>query len=156
MARVKDKVAGLVVTSRLSAADFVPYPYGFGMDPQRPESIDLHEFKALAGAFAGLGTPLLLTSLGIPFWKPAYGRLSTCRSPGARFRKNTLSKAWSAISASRRNSSAASRSLLSSAGLLLAAPISSLMSRRPSSGPATRRSSARAGAPSLTLISPAT
>jgi len=84
VARVKDKVAGLVVTSRLSAADFVPYPYGFGMDPQRPESIDLHEFKALAGAFAGLGTPLLLTSLGIPFWKPAYGRPFDVPVPGGK------------------------------------------------------------------------
>ncbi|MDH4197635.1 MAG: hypothetical protein OEW05_09530 [Candidatus Aminicenantes bacterium] len=81
--RIKDKVAGLIMTSRLSATDLVPYPYGFGMDPKRPESIDLGEVKALAGALAGLGTPLLLTSLGIPFWKPFYGRPFDIPVPGA-------------------------------------------------------------------------
>ena len=82
--RIKDDVAGLIVTSRLSAADFVPYPYGFGMDRERPESVNLGEVKALAGTLAGLGAPLLLTSLGIPFWKPFYGRPFDVRVPGGK------------------------------------------------------------------------
>ena len=72
------------MTSRLSATDLVPYPYGFGMDPEQPERMDLGEPKALAGEFVGLGAPLLLTSLGIPFWKPAYGRPFDIPVPGGK------------------------------------------------------------------------
>jgi len=79
--KIKNRVAGLIVTSRLSATDLVPYPYGFGMDAEHPDRMDLAESKALAGALVG---PLLLTSLGIPFWKPAYGRPFDIPVPGGK------------------------------------------------------------------------
>jgi 2,4-dienoyl-CoA reductase-like NADH-dependent reductase (Old Yellow Enzyme family) len=72
--RVREEAPGLLVTSRLSATDMVPFPYGFGMDPDKPERIDLGETKALVGLLARAGVRFLSLSLGIPAWRPHVGR----------------------------------------------------------------------------------
>lgn len=72
--RVRDEIPGRLVTCRLSATDLVPFPYGFGMDPDAPEAVDLGEPKALAAELARAGVRLLALSLGIPAWKPHFGR----------------------------------------------------------------------------------
>jgi 2,4-dienoyl-CoA reductase (NADPH2) len=72
--RIREEAPGLLVTSRLSATDAVPFPYGFGMDPDAPERIDLAETKALVGILARAGVRFLALSLGIPAWRPYFGR----------------------------------------------------------------------------------
>lgn len=70
----REEAPGLLVTSRLSASDAVPFPYGFGMNPDEPERIDLAEAKAVVRLLAGAGVRFLALSLGIPAWKPHVGR----------------------------------------------------------------------------------
>ncbi len=72
--RVREEAPGLLVTSRFSVTDTVPFPYGFGMDPDQPGRIDLAEAKALAGLLVRSGVRFLALSLGIPVWKPYVGR----------------------------------------------------------------------------------
>lgn len=68
--RVREEAPGLIVSSRLSAADLVPFPFGFGMDPDEPERLDLGETKALAVLLAKAGVRVLALSLGVPAWRP--------------------------------------------------------------------------------------
>ena len=82
--RIREESPGLLVTSRLSATDCLPFPYGFGMDPDDPERIDLRETKALAGLLVRAGVPLLALSLGVPAWKPHFGRPFDDPGPGGR------------------------------------------------------------------------
>ena len=81
---VREEAPGLLVTSRLSASDTVPFPYGFGMDPDAPERIDLAEAKALLALLAGAGVGFLAVSLGIPYWKPHFGRPFDTPVPGGK------------------------------------------------------------------------
>lgn len=71
---IRQEAPGLLVTSRISASDTVPFPFGFGMDPDAPETIDLTETKALVSLLARAGVGFLSVSLGIPYWKPHFGR----------------------------------------------------------------------------------
>ena len=68
--QIREEAPGLLVTSRLSATDAVPFPYGFGMDCDEPGKIDLAETKALVRLLARAGVGFLALSLGIPAWKP--------------------------------------------------------------------------------------
>ena len=72
--RIRRDVPRLVVTCRLSAADMVPFPYGFGMDPDRPNAPGLKETKELVARLAKEGVRFLALSLGVPAWKAHYGR----------------------------------------------------------------------------------
>ena len=72
--RIRGEAPGLLLTSRLSATDLVPFPFGFGMDPDAPERPDAAEAKALAGLLGRAGVGFLALSLGIPAWKPYFGR----------------------------------------------------------------------------------
>jgi 2,4-dienoyl-CoA reductase (NADPH2) len=71
---IRQEAPSLLVTSRLSASDTVPFPFGFGMDPDAPGTIDLTETKALVALLARAGVGFLAVSLGIPYWKPHFGR----------------------------------------------------------------------------------
>jgi 2,4-dienoyl-CoA reductase (NADPH2) len=71
---IREEAPGILVTSRLSASDAVPFPYGFGMDPDEPERPDLAEPKALVGLLGQAGVRFLALSLGIPAWRPHVGR----------------------------------------------------------------------------------
>ena len=79
---VREEAPSLLVTSRLSATDLVPFPFGFGMDPDEPERPDLAEAKALVGLLARAGVGFLALSLGIPAWKPHFGRPFDTPVPG--------------------------------------------------------------------------
>ncbi len=79
---VRKEVPDHLVTCRLSATDLVPFPYGFGMDPDAPERPDLTESKALVGLLAGAGVRFLALSLGVPAWKPHFGRPFDLPVPG--------------------------------------------------------------------------
>jgi 2,4-dienoyl-CoA reductase-like NADH-dependent reductase (Old Yellow Enzyme family) len=73
---------GLLLTSRMSATDTVPFPYGFGMDPDSPATPSLKEPLALVSKLVEAGVRLLAYSLGIPYWKPQYGRPFDTPIPG--------------------------------------------------------------------------
>lgn len=79
---IREEAPRLLLTSRLSASDIVPFPYGFGMDPDAPDRIDLGEAKALAGLLARAGVRFLALSLGIPAWRPHVGRPFDLPVPG--------------------------------------------------------------------------
>ena len=81
---IREETPGLLVTSRLSASDTVPFPHGFGMDPDAPEKIDLAETKTLLSLLAGAGVGFLSMSLGVPYWKPHYGRPFDTPVPGGK------------------------------------------------------------------------
>jgi 2,4-dienoyl-CoA reductase (NADPH2) len=71
---IRQEAPGLLVTCRISASDTVPFPFGFGMDPDAPETISLAETKTLVSLLARAGVGFLAASLGIPYWKPYFGR----------------------------------------------------------------------------------
>ncbi len=73
----------LLITSRISAGDTLPFPFGFGMDPDSPAELALDEPLALIAKLAQAGVGLLAYSLGIPYWKPQYGRPFDIPIPGA-------------------------------------------------------------------------
>ena len=81
---VREEAPNLLVTSRLSASDVVPFPYGFGMDPDAPERVDLTEVQAVAGLLARAGVRFLALSMGIPAWRPHVGRPFDRPVPGGR------------------------------------------------------------------------
>ena len=72
--KIKDCVPGMIMTSRISAYDAIPYPYGFGVDKKSWEKEDLTEVKALIKNLLPIGFPLLNVSLGNPHYKPHFGR----------------------------------------------------------------------------------
>lgn len=72
--RIRQEVPRLLVTSRLSVADMVPFPYGFGMDPDRRNRPNLKEPKNLVVRLGREGVRFLALSMGIPAWKAHFGR----------------------------------------------------------------------------------
>jgi 2,4-dienoyl-CoA reductase-like NADH-dependent reductase (Old Yellow Enzyme family) len=81
---IREEAPGLLVTSRISATDTVPFPFGFGMDPDDPETTDLAEAKALIALLVRAGVRFLSISLGIPYWKPHFGRPFDRPLPGGK------------------------------------------------------------------------
>jgi len=52
----------------------IPYPHGFGNNPDHPEQDDLTEPKAFIQLLRELGVDLLNVSLGVPYYNPHVGR----------------------------------------------------------------------------------
>jgi 2,4-dienoyl-CoA reductase-like NADH-dependent reductase (Old Yellow Enzyme family) len=52
----------------------IPYPHGFGNDPESPEQDDLAEPKAFIKMLRECGVDLLNVSLGVPYYNPHVGR----------------------------------------------------------------------------------
>jgi 2,4-dienoyl-CoA reductase (NADPH2) len=81
--RIRQEVPRLLVTARLSAADMVPFPYGFGMDPNKRKTPSLKEAKELVSRLEKEGVRFLALSMGVPAWKAHYGRPFDKPLPGA-------------------------------------------------------------------------
>jgi 2,4-dienoyl-CoA reductase-like NADH-dependent reductase (Old Yellow Enzyme family) len=64
----------LLLAMRLNVWDGVPFPSGFGMDPEAPEREDLSEPRRLTDDLARLGVGLLNVTAGIPRFLPHVGR----------------------------------------------------------------------------------
>jgi 2,4-dienoyl-CoA reductase-like NADH-dependent reductase (Old Yellow Enzyme family) len=140
-----------LVTSRLSATDTVPFPFGFGMDPDEPERIDLAEAKALIARLAREGVLFVALSLGVPAWRPHFGRPFDKPVPGDL--RRSISGRWPAISASPESQPASPTVGTSGPGIPGCA-LSAPGSARPWSPPAGARPSASAAGPSPIRISP--
>jgi 2,4-dienoyl-CoA reductase (NADPH2) len=65
---------GLLLAVRLNVWDGIPYPSGFGMDPEAPDRENLSEPRRLVTDLARLGVGLLNVTAGIPPFLPHIGR----------------------------------------------------------------------------------
>jgi 2,4-dienoyl-CoA reductase-like NADH-dependent reductase (Old Yellow Enzyme family) len=72
--KIKQRVRGLFVTSRLSLYDAIPYPNGFGVNREDPAAPDLSEPKKLIKRLRNIDYPLLNISLGVPAHQSHFGR----------------------------------------------------------------------------------
>jgi len=72
--RIRGDSPGLLVTSRVSAYDGVPHPFGFGVDRDDPSRPDLAEPRELLRSLHGAGCPLASVSIGVPYRQPHLGR----------------------------------------------------------------------------------
>ncbi len=70
--KIGEEIPDLIVTSRLSMADFIAG--GFGMDPDDPQKEDLTETRRVIAELKKIGVPLLNLSLGNPRVAPHLGR----------------------------------------------------------------------------------
>ena len=64
--RIRAEIPRLMVTSRLSAFDGIPFPYGFGFTKDSPRDIDLAELRALIRKLHMLGGHFFSVSAGNP------------------------------------------------------------------------------------------
>jgi 2,4-dienoyl-CoA reductase-like NADH-dependent reductase (Old Yellow Enzyme family) len=72
--RIGDARPELLVTSRFSAWDGIPHPFGFGCGKGAEPAEDPAEPMQLAILLRELGCPLLNVSVGNPYYAPHYGR----------------------------------------------------------------------------------
>jgi 2,4-dienoyl-CoA reductase-like NADH-dependent reductase (Old Yellow Enzyme family) len=73
-AGIRAEAPGIEITSRLNVFDGLPYPHGFGVSRDDPETPDLSEPIELIGILGRGGLPLLSVSCGIPAYRPHIGR----------------------------------------------------------------------------------
>jgi 2,4-dienoyl-CoA reductase-like NADH-dependent reductase (Old Yellow Enzyme family) len=66
VSRIRAEVPGLMLTSRLSAFDGLPFPYGFGFTKDSTHDIDLTELRALIRKLCMLGGRFFSVSAGNP------------------------------------------------------------------------------------------
>ncbi len=64
--------ADMLLTTRLSVADMVPYPYGFGTTAEN--ALDLREPDRLIGQMIAEGVQILNVTLGNPYYNPHVNR----------------------------------------------------------------------------------
>lgn len=74
LAKIRDAVPEVFITTRMNVYDAIPYPYGFGVDREDYQQPDLSEPIALVGQLRQLGVPLLNVTIGNPYYNPHYGR----------------------------------------------------------------------------------
>ncbi len=74
LARIKNEVPALFITTRMNAYDAIPHPFGFGVNREDYRKPDLTEPRELARRLQALGAPLLNISIGNPYYNPHYGR----------------------------------------------------------------------------------
>lgn len=72
--RIRDRVPGLGVTTRLNLFDAIPYPYGWGSTADDPPAPDLSEPLRLVGLLRERGVRMVNVSIGNPYYNPHFGR----------------------------------------------------------------------------------
>jgi NADPH-dependent glutamate synthase beta subunit-like oxidoreductase/2,4-dienoyl-CoA reductase-like NADH-dependent reductase (Old Yellow Enzyme family) len=72
--KIRDRVPGIIVTSRMNAYDAMAYPYGFGVDKEDVNKPDLAEPIELVRVLAGAGAPLVNITIGNPYYNPYVNR----------------------------------------------------------------------------------
>jgi NADPH-dependent glutamate synthase beta subunit-like oxidoreductase/2,4-dienoyl-CoA reductase-like NADH-dependent reductase (Old Yellow Enzyme family) len=74
LARIKDEVPGVFITTRVNAYDAISYPYGFGVDKDDYRVPDLTEPIELVRILREMEIPVLNVSIGNPYFNPHFGR----------------------------------------------------------------------------------
>lgn len=72
--KIRSRVPGIAVTSRMNAYDAMPHPYGWGMAADGSDRPDLTEPLRLAGWLAAQGAPLINITIGNPYFNPYVNR----------------------------------------------------------------------------------
>ena len=72
--KIRERVPGMAVTSRMNAYDAMPYPYGWGMARDGSDRPDLSEPLRLAGFLKENGAPLVNITIGNPYFNPYVNR----------------------------------------------------------------------------------
>jgi len=81
--KIRAALPEMILTSRLSAYDAVPFPHGFGVDRNDCQKEDLDEPKTLIQQLTEIGVPLINISIGIPSHNAHFGRPFDKPVPGA-------------------------------------------------------------------------
>ena len=82
--KIRDRVPGIAVTSRMNAYDAMAHPYGWGVDREDPNKPDLSEPIRLVRFLREAGAPLVNITIGNPYFNPHVNRpfdLPTAGSP---------------------------------------------------------------------------
>ena len=74
VAKIRESVPGLPVTSRMNVYDAMSYPYGFGVDREDPSKPDLEEPVALVRSLRSMGASLVNITIGNPYYNPHVNR----------------------------------------------------------------------------------
>jgi NADPH-dependent glutamate synthase beta subunit-like oxidoreductase/2,4-dienoyl-CoA reductase-like NADH-dependent reductase (Old Yellow Enzyme family) len=74
LARIKEEVPGVFITTRMNAYDAICYPYGFGVGKEDWMIPDLAEPIELVRILRGMRIPLLNITIGNPYFNPHFGR----------------------------------------------------------------------------------
>jgi 2,4-dienoyl-CoA reductase-like NADH-dependent reductase (Old Yellow Enzyme family) len=72
--KIRKEAPQVMLSVRLNAYDGIPFPHGFGVSKDDPESIDLTEPKQVISRLIEESFSLLNITAGIPFLKPHLGR----------------------------------------------------------------------------------
>lgn len=72
--KIKDRVPGIAVTSRMNAYDAMAHPYGWGMSRDGSETPDLTDPLRLVGFLKENGAPLVNITIGNPYFNPYVNR----------------------------------------------------------------------------------
>lgn len=73
-AKVKHECPALIPTTRLNAYDALPFPYGFGMNPDGSLEQNLDEPNYVIDELKKLGMPIINITIANPYYEPHYGR----------------------------------------------------------------------------------
>lgn len=65
---------GFIVTTRFNAYDGIPYPYGFGVSPDKGIEVCLDETKWLVSELESYGVELINVTMGNPYFNPHVNR----------------------------------------------------------------------------------
>ncbi|MBN1811566.1 MAG: FAD-dependent oxidoreductase [Anaerolineae bacterium] len=74
LARIKEEVPSVFITTRMNAYDAISYPYGFGVDKEDYRIPDLAEPIELVRELVEMGVPILNVTIGNPYFNPHFGR----------------------------------------------------------------------------------
>ena len=74
IAKIRQAVPGIFVTTRMNVYDAISHPYGFGVRRDDYREPDLTEPIELIGRLRQLGVPLINVSVGNPYYNPHFGR----------------------------------------------------------------------------------
>lgn len=74
VAKIRDLVPDIAVTTRMNAYDAMPHPYGWGMAPDGSDRPDLSEPLRLVGWLREQGAPLVNITIGNPYFNPYVNR----------------------------------------------------------------------------------
>jgi 2,4-dienoyl-CoA reductase (NADPH2) len=74
VAKIRDAVPELVVTSRMNVYDAMAWPYGFGVDRDDASKPDLAEPIELVRHLAASGAPIVNITIGNPYFNPYVNR----------------------------------------------------------------------------------
>jgi len=75
IAKIRKKLSDAIdVTVRMNAYDGIPYPYGWGVDPQDDRRVDLSEPIRLVKLLRDMDVKLMNISSGNPYYNPHIGR----------------------------------------------------------------------------------